>query len=403
MHLPTVPYRRLAAIAVALGVVLALWLALREEAVPIDVAEIVRAPMQVTIGEEGITRVRDVYALSAPIAGHLDRTTLDPGDPVVANETVVAAIHPLDPPFLDRRTEAELEAAAEAARTAVALAVAERERAAAGRDLARAEHERATRLALGDAISESALARLASESRVAEAALASAEAGVALRRAELASIEARLVQPTLESGGAARRDCCIAIRSPVDGVVLTLATRSEQAVAVGALIAEIGDPSALEVSVDVLSSDAVRIAPGTRVRVTDWGGEDALEGRVVRVEPAATAQVSALGIEERRVAVVVALDEAPTSLGHGYRVFAEMIVWQDEATLQVPLGALFREGGNWAVFVVEDGRATRRGVRLGRMNDERAEVLDGLAAGERVVLHPSDRVEDGVAVVPRAG
>lgn len=402
MKTPAVPYRRLAAGAVAFAIVAAAWLALREEPVPVDLAAMTVAPMRVTIGEEGIVRVRDVYALTAPIAGYLDRTTLEPGDPVRANETVVAAIHPLDPPFIDRRTEAELAAAVEAARSAVALAKVERERAAAGRDLARAEHARAARLALGEAISESALERLATEVRVAEATLASAEASIRLRRAELASAEARLGQPTLRSGRERPPgDCCIAIRSPVDGIVLTLAARSERAVAIGAPIAEIGVPSALEVEVEVLSADAVRIEPGTPVTLSDWGGDERLDGHVLRVEPAAFEKVSALGIEERRVSAIVALERAPSTLGHGYRVFAEMVVWHSDETLQVPLGALFRDGGDWAVFVAADGTAREREIVLGRMNATHAQVLDGLDRHEHVVLHPSDRVADGTAISPR--
>ncbi len=401
MELPVIPWRRVAAAAVVLALGVALWIALRPAPVDVDVATVASAPMSVTISEEGVARVRDVYALSAPIAGHLARTTLEPGDAVVAGETVVAAIHPLDPPFLDTRTEAELRSAAEAARTAVTLAEAERERAAAARDLARAERDRAVRLSASNTISDSTLERAVSELRVAEAQVHSADAGIRVRRAELAAAKARLGQPEEAAVAAPGDACCIAIRSPVDGVVLSLVTRSEQPVTIGAPIAEIGDPHALQIELDVLSEDAVRLAPDAAVTIDDWGGEGVLSGRIERIEPSAFEKVSALGIEERRVNVVVALDEVPDALGHGYRVYAKLNVWSSPDALQVPLGALFRDGGDWAVFVDVDGVARLRRIELGRMSDDAAQVLDGLTAGESVILYPSDRVAHGAPVARR--
>lgn len=398
---PPIAYRHLAAIAVAAALLATLWIAFREEPVPVDIASVALAPMAVTIEEEGIARVRDVYALSAPIAGHLDRTVLEAGDRVIANETIVAAIHPLDPPFLDTRIAAELAAVAEAARTAVAVAEVEREQAAAQRDLAQAEHARAARLAMSDTISESELERATSELRVAEAGHKRTEAGIRLRRAELASAEARLEQPG-DTGTAGRAaNCCIAIRSPVDGVVLSIAARSEAPVALGAPIAEIGDPADIEVVVDVLSADAVRLVPGATVTIDDWGGDASLQGTVARLEPTAVARVSALGIEERRVDVVIDLDSAPVTLGHGYRVYAEMVVWATKEALQIPVGAVFRDSGDWAVFVVDDETAHLQSVAIGRMSKSHAQILDGLVVDEQVILYPSDRVSDGTAVKQR--
>lgn len=195
--------------------------------------------------------------------------------------------------------------------------------------------------------------------------------------------------------------CCVNLVAPVDGTVLSMLVRSEQAVSAGTRIAEIGDTSDLEIVVDLLSADAVRIHPGTRALIKDWGGEEALAATVRRVDPAGFTKVSALGIEEQRVNAVLDLDQPEKGLGHAYRVFAEIAVWECDRCLQVPIGALFRSGARWSVFVVANDRLQRTEVDIGRMNDEVAQVLGGLAAGAAVVLHPGDTLEDGSLVAPR--
>ncbi|MGE0232327.1 MAG: efflux RND transporter periplasmic adaptor subunit, partial [Flavobacteriaceae bacterium] len=244
------------------------WLALRQQPVLADLAEAVTGPMTVTINQEGRTRVREIYTVSSPIAGHLSRTTLDVGDRVEANETIVASIHPLDPPLIDRRAQAELRAAVEAARSAVVLAQAERERAKAALDLAAGDLERAESLSRTSVISQRALEKAVADRTLAEAQLRSAEATIKVREAELESAEARLLQPSDVSKDASS-DCCVNLTSPSDGVVLEVLTKSEQAVTAGARIATIGDPSDLEIVVDLLSSDAVRIRPGMKAQITD--------------------------------------------------------------------------------------------------------------------------------------
>lgn len=378
------------------------YVALREQPVAVDTATVTSGPMAVTIDEEGVTRVQEVYAVSSPIAGYLDRTTLDEGDAVKANETVVASIHPLDPPFHDLRTRAELAAAAEAARSAVALAVVEEERAETAYELSRSNYERAEKLATSQTISASELERIYSRMQLDKVQVDSARAQIALRKAELASAEARLRQPGDENGAADSEACCVHITAPTDGLVLKILTRSEQAVQPGTRIAEIGDPRNLEIIVDLLSSDAARIRPGNRVRITDWGGDEDLQGTVSVVEPAAFTKVSALGIEEQRVNIVVDLDSVPDNLGHGFRVLAHLGVWEHAAALQVPIGALFRSQGRWAVFVVAEGRALLQPVDIGRMNAVNAQILDGLEEGAVVVLYPNDLLEDGGPVALRA-
>lgn len=385
---------------VALAIAGGFYYALREKPALVDVASVEEGRMTITIREEGTTRVRDVYTVSAPIAGHLSRTVLEEGDPVKAGSTVVASIHPLDPPLIDRRTEAELLAARDAARAAVALAEVELKRAETAFKLASTELERALKLFEPRVISESALQKVQNEVEMQRAQVEAARATIGVRQAELASAEARLIQP--EAAGADGEGCCVNLYAPVDGVVLGVLAKSEQAVAVGTRIAEIGDPSRLEVVVDLLSADATRVKPGASTRIVDWGGEQALVATVRRIEPAAFTKVSALGIEEQRVNAVIDLQENDGRLGHGYRVAAELTIWECLRCVQVPIGALFRDGNDWNVFRVEGDRLRRAKVTIGRMNSAVAEVREGLSPGDVVVVHPSDTVDEGTLVEVRA-
>ena len=372
--------------------------ALREQPAMVDVAVVARAPMQVTIREEGTTRVREVYTISAPIAGNLTRTVVKEGDQVRAGITVVASIRPLDPPLLDRRTEAELLAARDAARSGVGIAEIDLQRVQTTLRLAEEELARALKLYAPGIISESVLQRITNEVEIARAAVDAARATIEFRKAELASAEARLLQPkTGQDGG----PCCVNLTAPVDGTVLAVHARSEQALAAGTKIAEVGDTGDLEIVVDLLSSDAVAVGPGPRARIRDWGGAKVLESKVRRIDPAAFTKVSALGIEEQRVNAVLDLEAQERRLGHGFRVFAEIVVWDTTDCLQVPIGALFREGTGWRVFVVSGDRLETRTVEIGHMNDEVGEVIAGLAPGETVVVHPSDVLSDGGLVEVR--
>ncbi len=385
--------KRLGLAALAAAVAGGFAWALREQPALVDVATVTEGPMSVSIREEGKTRVRNVYTVSAPIAGRLSRTVLEEGDAVVGNETVVAAIHPLDPPLIDRRTEAELLAARDAARSGVGIAQSELQRVETALRLAEDELERALKLFGPGIISESALQKAQNQVDLQKAAVEAARATVAFRRAELASAEARLLLP--DPGGTDEDSCCVSLYAPVSGSVLAVHAESEQAVAAGAPIADIGDTSELEIVVDLLSSDAVRIGPGTLASISDWGGEDALPAIVRRVDPAGFTKVSALGIEEQRVNAVLDLQQGDARLGHGYRVLAEMTVWDCARCLTVPISALFRSGSEWTVFALDGDRLRQSQVAIGRMNDETAQVTGGLAAGTVVVVHPSDTLSDG--------
>lgn len=387
-----------AVLAIAAATAWALW----PRPIPADLAVIASGPMSVTVEDEGVTRIEDVYTISAPVGGTLQRSPRHVGDVVVANETILAVIEPMAPGFLDIRSQRVAEAAVEAAAAAVALAEAQVRQAAAELEFAQSDLERAMELSRREAISARELDRARLAVRTAESALASAEATRDVRVRELESARANLIQPGSEAE--ASPTCCVQVRSPVDGRVLDVVVESEQVVQPGAPLVEVGDPSRLEVVVDLLSRDAVRVEPGDPAVIDDWGGEEPLQARVVRVEPTAFTEVSALGIEEQRVRVVLALldpDAANGKLGHRYRVIARIVVWQEDDVVQVPLGALFREDGEWAVFVVEDGIAQVRVVELGERTMRSAQVLSGLEPGETVILHASDRIAPGAAVAPR--
>ncbi|MEX0345895.1 MAG: efflux RND transporter periplasmic adaptor subunit [Rhizobiaceae bacterium] len=389
--------------ALAAIVAAGIYIALREQPALVDTAPVMSGPMTVTIDQEGTTRVRNVYTVSAPIAGHLDRTSLEEGDPVEANKTIVASIHPLDPPLIDRRTEAELLAAIEAARSGVAQAELEHQRALAALELAKADLERATRLFGSNIVSERDMQRAATEVALKEAQVKTTEARIRQRQAELTSARARLMRPGDEVLDIAGRQCCVEVTAPIDGIVLSVKVKSEQAVSAGTPLAEVGNPEDLEIAVDLLSEDAVRIRPGLKAEITNWGGERNLSATVRRVDPSAFTKISALGIEEQRVNAVLDLDEFEPLLGHGYRVFARLAIWKSDDVLQVPIAALFRTDGEWAVYRADNDRASLTTIEIGHLNDESAEVISGLKSGDQVILHPSDLLEDGSLIALRNG
>jgi HlyD family secretion protein len=378
------------------------WL-LRPQAVPVDLSTADEGPLQVTITDEGEARVRDVFVVSAPVAGLMRRVVLEPGDVVTANETEIARIEPSVPMFLDERAEAEARAAADAAEAALSYAQAQARRAEAERDFAQAELQRLSALAKHQSVSQNDLDAAERRAKAAVAAVAEAEAMIAMRASELKQARARLLNP----GRAQRADkkCeCIVVRSPISGTVLRVIQESETTIAAGAPIMEIGDPRGLEIQVDLLSEEAVRVRPGQRVVVNGWGGDRPLNGVVRRVEPFGFTKISALGIEEQRVNVLIDLTdpyEQWAALGHGYRVEPSIVVWESPSVVRVPLSALFRDGERWAVFVDERGKARLRQVEVGQQNGLHAQIVSGIRPGERIVVHPNDRIADGTRIEVR--
>jgi HlyD family secretion protein len=378
------------------------WL-FRPQPVPVDLATVARGPLQVDVSDDGETRVRDMFAVSAPLAGRMRRIELEAGDRVVAGETVVARIEPSDPSFLDRRSEAEVRAGIRAGEAARVHAAAELRRAQAERDFAVTELQRYEGLAASRTISQNDLESARRRARTAEAAVDEATAGLRVRESELDQAKARLLAPG--KSGHPHADCdCVIVRSPVSGNVLQVLVESEGIVASGTPLVEIGDPGKLEVVTDLLSTEAVKVRTGQRALIEGWGGDNAIEGVVRRVEPYGFTKVSALGVEEQRVKVIIDITESAERwrhLGHGYRVEPRIVLWESNDVLKVPLSALFRQGSAWAVFVNRGGRARLQTVAIGNMNGIDAEVLNGVAAGDAVVVHPSDRVRDGVRIESR--
>lgn len=389
----------------ALGgaVVLALFIAFRPQAVPVDIQVADRGSLVVTVDEEGETRVRDIFVLSAPVAGRMLRIEAEAGDEVIANETVIAEIEPVDPTFLDLRSEAQAQADVRAAESAEALAQAEVDQADAELEFARTEVERARELIVDNTISQRALDDAERNYKTAKAAYATTLAGLQVQSFEVERARAQLLSP---AESRVRRDkCeCVPISAPVDGRVLRVLHESEGVVPAGEPLLEIGDPADLEIVVDLLSADAVQVAPGQRTVIEGWGGDAPVAGRVRRVEPFGFTKVSALGIEEQRVNVIIDFTsprDAWARLGHGYQVDLRIVLWEGTDVIKLPLTALFRDGDRWAVFVDSDGRAELRTVNVGRRNGLEAEITGGLEVGERVIMHPSDKVVDGVRISAR--
>lgn len=388
---------RIALVVIVLAAVL-IW-AFRPAPVSADFAVVERGSLQVTVDEEGRTRVRDRYVVSAPLPGRMARIELEPGDRVIAGKTVVARLQPTDPTLLDARTRAELEARVRASESAIGSARAERDRIQADLTFARAELKRAQGLLAGGAIARRDLEAAEQQARALERALQSAEFAIQTAGHQREVARASLVQT--RSG----RATTVPLYSPVDGVVLRLVLESESVVAVGQQLLEVGDVTDLEIVSDLLSSAAVAVRPGQTVLIEQWGGGQVLQGRVRRVEPSAFTKISALGVEEQRVNVLIDFEngsDALQSLGDGYRVEVRIIVWSKDDVLRVPTSSLFRHEGEWAVYRVIDGVARRQLVQIGLRNGLEAEVLNGLAAGEQIVVYPGDAIADGVKLTARS-
>ncbi|MEZ5385821.1 MAG: HlyD family efflux transporter periplasmic adaptor subunit [Prosthecobacter sp.] len=377
--------------------------AFRPQPVEVDVAVIQRGPMMVTVDHEGRTRVKDRFVISAPLSGRLQRAVLKPGDPVVAGETVVALIEPTDPELLNPRALAQAEARVKAAQAAVLQAEPNVQRAHSAWDLAKIELDRTSGLVPSGGAPRSKLDEAAHREQAAREELHAAEFAKKVAEFELELAKAALLysKPSDNATGEDQGPR-MAIRSPITGRVFRVIQESSKVVTPGEPLIELADPTNIEIEVDVLSTDAVKIHPGTRMIVDHWGGDTILEARVRTVEPSAFTKVSALGIEEQRVNVIADFVDPPekrSALGDGYRIEARLVVWESEDVLIAPAGALFREGGEWSVFALRDDKAVLQKVKLDHRNDLQAEVLEGLAKGDTVVLYPSDKIADDIRVM----
>jgi HlyD family secretion protein len=395
--------RNLLLTAFGLGLVGLLVWAFLPGPIEVDLGRVERGELLVTVDHEGKTRVKDRYVVSSMLAGRLVRIGLKPGDAVAARKTLLAVIEPADPALLDVRARAQAEARVEAAKAAKRQAAVNVERARAAHAQATKELERARRLRPGGVVGAEEYESRLYRAETTAAEVRAAEFAVQIADFELEQAQAALIHTRPRSPGETepfRFD----VPAPITGVVLRVFQESATVVQPGTRLLEVGDPADLECEIDVLSADAVKVRPGQRVIIEHWGGERPLVGRVRVREPSAFTKVSALGVEEQRVNIIVDLVDPPAArptLGDGYRVEARIVAWEGKDVLKVPAGALFRRGDDRAVFALERGRAVLRPVQVGHDNGLEAEVLGGLEEGDEVVLHPSDRIRDGVRVAPR--
>lgn len=392
----------LLALALAAGAAL-VW-AFWPEPLPVDTAGARVAPMQVTVAAEGVTRVRSPYVVTAPRSGHALSSPVEVGETVLRDQTVVALIQPAEPAFLDARARAQAEAAVAEAEAGVRMARSNLEAARAELTFAANQLARNRELAARGTIPQRMLEDSEQVVETRRAAVEAAESELSLRDATLARAQAQLMAPDGAGSSDERTDCCVELRAPRSGTVLSVAQTSPRLVQAGEPMLTIGDLDDLQIEVDLLSSDAVRLDTGARATIERWGGEHTLAAQVRRIDPSGFARVSALGIEEQRVRVILDFLDPPAAragLGDAFRVFVRIVIWEEPQTLQVPVSALFRDGENWAVFVIENGTARLRHVETGQRTQTEAQIHSGLAAGDTVVAYPGDRVVDGARVVPR--
>ncbi len=364
----------------------------------VETAPVTKGPLVVTVDGDGRTRIKDRFVVSAPVAGQIERVVLRPGDRIQLGAPITV-VTPIEPPLLDARSRAQADAQLRLARAAESQAASRVVTAEASADHTKLDLARMQALEKAGGIGKAALDDAESAARTATAELESARFGVGVARSQVEVARAAVSRVTGKGGDTSN----VPVKSPVDGAVLRVLTESAGVVGAGAPIVEIGDPSGLEIVLDVLSADAVAIKPGAETWIEHWGGEKRLDARVRLVEPSGFTKVSALGVEEQRVNVVADFSSEPAlraALGDGYRVHARVVVWQKPDAIRVPLSALFRDGDRWAVFVIAGDRAQKRPLEIGHRGDREAEVLSGLAETDRVIVHPGDRLTDGARIKP---
>jgi HlyD family secretion protein len=386
--------KRLFGAAVVLGLLGVVAWTLRPKPLAVETGRVARGHMQVTIDEDGQTRAHDRFTLAAPIAGRLSRIRLHEGD-AVSPQTVIATISPLP---IDAREVARTKAEIESLEALKKEAVQYVERAEADHEQTQRDVVRYTDLQRQDVVprqtleqAQTAEKRAAKELAGARFKVQSAEAEVARARAGLISIE-----ETQEKSSK-----IVELRSPVASRILRILEPSEHVVTAGTPVVMLSNPSKIEIVIDLLSTDAVKVKPGADVSIEGWGGPKTLRARVRMVEPYGFTKVSALGIEEQRVNVIADFLDSPVGLGDGYRVEARIVIWENPDVLIAPGSALFRDGDGWSVFVVEAGRALRKSVGVGHRNALETEIIRGLNPGEEVILHPPNDLKEGVAVAAR--
>ena len=390
--------RKLFVIVIVVVVVAATVYGFLPKPVEVDLVAVSRGPLRITIEEEGRTRLKDRYVISAPTAGYLRRIEAKVGDPVRTGQ-IVATLEPVRSQALDPRSRAEAEAAVLAAQAGLAAALEKAKVSQADADYIEKRAARFANLFAKGTVAKDQFDQTQADLKKAKAAQDAAKAAVDGARADIERVKSTL--RSFPAAGSEGGQGAVQVASPVGGAVFRLYRESEGAVGMGDPLMEVGNTKSLEVRVEVLSADAVKIAKGTPVLFKRWGGEGTLTGVVRLVEPAGFTKVSSLGVEEQRVLAIADITTPPEqwrALGDGYRLETHFIIWEGKDVLQVPAGALFRSGNEWAVFAAENGKARLRKVEIGRRNGLTAEILSGLKEGERVIAHPDDAVSDGVQI-----
>ena len=390
--------KKIILVLLALAIVGLLALVLRPSPVPVSVATVERGYFAETVEDEGRTRLPNPHTVSAPVSGYLRRVALEPGDAVKADEVVFTLESPPVPP-LDARARTQASEMVAAARARLEAAEAELEAREVQHRLARSEEQRYSRLYDEELISADRMEHIRTHRESTHIAERAARHALEVARFELEA--SRAVLEVADGKRAPGNQPSMEVRAPVDGVVTRRHRYSEGPVSAGEPVLDIGDLSTLEVQVDLLSMDAVRVRQGMPVILERWGGDHVLEGEVLRVEPGGFLRISALGVDEQRVPIRVGITSPRQqwqALGDGYRVEARFVLWQGDDVLQAPTSALFRSDDQWSVYLIEAGRAHRTAVEPGRRSGLTTEIRDGLRAGDRVITHPGGRVSDGARV-----
>lgn len=399
-----------------------IWYGFLPTPVKVDIASVERSTFDITINDDGETRIREKYTVTSPVAGKLLRVDLEAGDSVYEGETVIARIEPAAPALLDARTIAQSEARVQSARASIQLAQTRVEQAERSQKLAMKDFKRAESLLARKAVARSEFDKQQHQLEIAQADVRSAEFArqVAKFEAELAKAAMIRTKDVVDASDSENdvtsteqladgesldltdTGKAMAIVSPVEGRVLQVFQEDAGVIHESTRILQIGDPRDLEMRIDILSSEAVRVDVGDRVIVNNWGGDEPLEGTVRLVEPAAFIKTSSLGVDEHRVNVIAdfhGLLGCDCRLGDGFRIEANIVVDTAADVITVPSGALFRSKGGWSAYCVEGDVVRRKNVKVGRTNGLQTEILSGLKVDERVVMFPTDRVRDGVQVV----
>jgi len=376
------------------------------EAIKVDLAIVEKGDILITLDGEGKTRIHDIYVVSTPVDGRVTRIESEPGDFVTAGKTVIANMYPANPQFLDKRSETQAKADVDGARAALALANARVKQVNAQLEFDTAELKRIRELFEKKSVSKSGLERAELSLKTLKAELETAQSNLQVMVSRLDAAKVRLLQPESRELGVGKNDshCQICIHSPVDGRVLRILHKSESIVPVGTALVEIGNPEDLEVNIEMLSTNAVRVKVGDEAIIKRWGGAEDIKARVKLIEPSGFTKISALGVEEQRVNVILSFVdpiEKWKNLGDAFRVEASIIIGRSDDVSTIPLSALFRENEVWSVFKVVEGKVELQAVKVGQRNDRRVEIIEGLSLGELIITHPGNSIEEGVRVRER--